>query len=1097
MKNIAQGLILTVISILLIVLATTVSVRDIRGVRIKEQLTTAVDNAVQDTIDTKEYTINDDKEFVAAVLEEVIDTYYTEEKTTANGGSSESKVNTEDKVTIAINKADKEKGLLSVTAQVEYKKPNGKTGRIEYTRTCVLEDNETEGFSNIVYKYDKKRVYRAYTVENNQNFPVPSDPHSEEQGKIFVGWLADENHPEDITNNFDEKVNGDMTFIAKFADVQNVIHLTGIKIDSSTELEVGDVKTLIPTYEPITATIKRCTWTSDNEAVAKVNSNGKVEAISQGETNIVATSVDGNLQAVCHVSVKEINNITATPSFIATTDKKIRQNFNFQTKNGGVIPSSKVSLSSSNSNVVGIMGTAIDGHGKLGYSTVTAKYNNSNVVKCKIPVFIYSVKGYSGDYDGNDHSIEVKCDNTKTEVTYAYGQYTNLTESPKFSEPGEYEVTYTISSRTDFKEDGTPYSFSGTEIIKINGIEGNVSLSKDSVEITYPHTEKVKVTANSDYIDNLKNVSFKAYKADSSGNTAIPDDDEENEIDINEIGAVSLDKDDKGKYYINISSNGEKEDKVIIKCIFPAFGGYEEIDKYINADFKFGNLVKDTDFKLSLDEQQISEVTDKVFNSSFDYDGETHLFQINEIGKEVEVDSDFESNVTPTTPADGSAEDGAAKSYIYKEGFKCAISDTDAKDENGNLIDKSTSNQASETEAVVNPLQFTNAGEYVFYFEIQAKGYNKYFGKINVKVNKVDIQIKASNIEDIYFTEDEQAYTTDDIKHNIPIYIETDRNTYGDEIDKEVFATLNAEANKDNPYLDINPVMEDENSLVVYVKPKKEGIKASTKITLIRPESTNYKQAAITIPYTIGNADGIFDENGNFIASYAKLVNSYNLDITKDLTEEDYKDSDYSLYNLLKNKTLTHNEDDTESTEFGPSIYADAVKFIVPDTLNKIGSRAFHGCSEIKNVVIPSTVEAIGANAFDSDMTICYTGNVPDDLWGAKQLHDLNDANECSICGYKAVQIEGTQPDTENGNQSTDENNENSKIKDTENSQTDTENGNQSADGNNTDNKGNDTENSTETKSVLPSIHSDDSLMKQLGQVIRDSLQAGNYKFAK
>ncbi|MBO5749002.1 MAG: Ig domain-containing protein, partial [Muribaculaceae bacterium] len=70
-------------------------------------------------------------------------------------------------------------------------------------------------------------------------------------------------------------------------------------------LKVNETTTLTATVLPETATNKSVTWTSSNEAVARVDANGLVTAIAVGEATITATTTDGSdLSASCKVTVK-------------------------------------------------------------------------------------------------------------------------------------------------------------------------------------------------------------------------------------------------------------------------------------------------------------------------------------------------------------------------------------------------------------------------------------------------------------------------------------------------------------------------------------------------------------------------------------------------------------------------------------------------------------------------------------------------------------------------------------------------------------------------------------------------------------------------
>ena len=92
--------------------------------------------------------------------------------------------------------------------------------------------------------------------------------------------------------------------LANAAWAQGTINVEGISLDRS-ELTLGKDRNekLTVTITPTDATNKDVLWESRNEEVAKVNTNGLVTGIDEGETYIVATTVDGLYQDSCLVSV--------------------------------------------------------------------------------------------------------------------------------------------------------------------------------------------------------------------------------------------------------------------------------------------------------------------------------------------------------------------------------------------------------------------------------------------------------------------------------------------------------------------------------------------------------------------------------------------------------------------------------------------------------------------------------------------------------------------------------------------------------------------------------------------------------------------------
>lgn len=82
-----------------------------------------------------------------------------------------------------------------------------------------------------------------------------------------------------------------------------VFHVSSISLDrESLKIAVGEQQTLQATILPNNATDKTVTWKSTNPSVATVD-DGVVTAVSAGETSITVTSSDGEVSAICAVTV--------------------------------------------------------------------------------------------------------------------------------------------------------------------------------------------------------------------------------------------------------------------------------------------------------------------------------------------------------------------------------------------------------------------------------------------------------------------------------------------------------------------------------------------------------------------------------------------------------------------------------------------------------------------------------------------------------------------------------------------------------------------------------------------------------------------------
>lgn len=101
------------------------------------------------------------------------------------------------------------------------------------------------------------------------------------------------------------------------------IALTSISLPSTKEVELGKTLTLTPTFNPSNTTDKTVTWTSSDESVATVNSNGVVTPKKVGSTIITVTSNQGKKTAKCTVTVKS-GSSTTNDGWTDTSNTKIK-----------------------------------------------------------------------------------------------------------------------------------------------------------------------------------------------------------------------------------------------------------------------------------------------------------------------------------------------------------------------------------------------------------------------------------------------------------------------------------------------------------------------------------------------------------------------------------------------------------------------------------------------------------------------------------------------------------------------------------------------------------------------------------------------------
>ena len=84
------------------------------------------------------------------------------------------------------------------------------------------------------------------------------------------------------------------------------VSVESVSLDKeSMNLSVGETSTLVAVILPENATNKRVIWSSNDESIAMVSSEGVVTAVAAGSAIIIVTTVDGGKTATCNVTVQK------------------------------------------------------------------------------------------------------------------------------------------------------------------------------------------------------------------------------------------------------------------------------------------------------------------------------------------------------------------------------------------------------------------------------------------------------------------------------------------------------------------------------------------------------------------------------------------------------------------------------------------------------------------------------------------------------------------------------------------------------------------------------------------------------------------------
>ena len=177
--------------------------------------------------------------------------------------------------------------------------------------------------------------------------------------------------------------------------------VTGVTFNkNSITLAIGDAGTLTATVLPADATDKSVKWSSSNKAVATIDGNGLVTAISIGQVTVSVTTNDGNYRAFCTVKVMT----SALQPTGVTLDKSA---MTLQLYGSGQLPATVLPADAANKNVIWIssnrMVANVDVTGKVtgitgGTATITVTTAEGSFTATCVVTVVSPPKGVTLDY---------------------------------------------------------------------------------------------------------------------------------------------------------------------------------------------------------------------------------------------------------------------------------------------------------------------------------------------------------------------------------------------------------------------------------------------------------------------------------------------------------------------------------------------------------------------------------------------------------------------------------------------------------------------------------------------------------------------------
>ncbi|WP_339365155.1 DUF4073 domain-containing protein, partial [Vallitalea maricola] len=197
-----------------------------------------------------------------------------------------------------------------------------------------------------LYAYSDDGIYGSLTVGNEDKIFVnkwqyqsPSTRgngtvYQMQEGKIYPIYMNFfENRKSQSAFKLQMSFNGNTiedvpgTYLypsSKNLAYNNNVPVMGINVEPEStiiNLDENDSITLNATIEPINATNKNINWSSSDDSIARVDSNGNVTLNKVGVVTITATTEDGNYEDNCVITIN--SNLTGDPHdfFYASDDK--------------------------------------------------------------------------------------------------------------------------------------------------------------------------------------------------------------------------------------------------------------------------------------------------------------------------------------------------------------------------------------------------------------------------------------------------------------------------------------------------------------------------------------------------------------------------------------------------------------------------------------------------------------------------------------------------------------------------------------------------------------------------------------------------------
>ena len=312
----------------------------------------------------------------------------------------------------------------TVAVTVVNKKENTTSKKVNTT------SNKTNVVSNKVNNKYIKFNKQQLTLNNKEKYQLTVDTNI--SGNIV--WKSSNESIATVDKNglIVAKKPGDTVITAKSNNIQAtcyvsvvdpVKHVEKITIDkTNVTLKIGESLSVKATILPLDADNTDATWKSNNNKIATVNNSGKITAISEGNTDVTITSIDGNKVAKVNVTVNKV-----IPEKVVVTSSKTSLNVSESVNLTATISPSNatdktVKYSSSNTSVISVSETGKVNALAPGTAIITVE--SSNGLKSQITLNVIkeadsktSSKTFTAKFEPNGSTGSVTTKTCKTSST--------------------------------------------------------------------------------------------------------------------------------------------------------------------------------------------------------------------------------------------------------------------------------------------------------------------------------------------------------------------------------------------------------------------------------------------------------------------------------------------------------------------------------------------------------------------------------------------------------------------------------------------------------------------------------------------------------